>query len=265
MTPDEEQVPVELARLWRLPVGESRLGRPAALDVEQVVRAGVELADRDGLPGATLPKIAKELGVSPMSLYRHVGSKDELLVLMRDFALGEPPGRETAPEEWRAGLRHWAVGQRRIHHRRPWLARLPVSGPPSGPHEIAWLEAALHALRGTGLDWAAKIGSMTLLSGYVRHASLLSQDLAQGRSGTGLDQAQTERNYGRAMAALVDAERFPETARLFSSGLFEAPPEGAYEDPATDHDFTFGLERVLDGIAVAVAGAAPGPRPRPRR
>ncbi|MEK8173536.1 TetR/AcrR family transcriptional regulator [Streptomyces sp. M19] len=76
---------------------------PAALDTERVVRTGVELADRDGLGGATLPKIAKELGVSPMSLYRHVGSKDELLVLMRDVAIGPPPEATADAADWRAG------------------------------------------------------------------------------------------------------------------------------------------------------------------
>lgn len=212
----------------------------------------MELADRDGLPGATLPKIAKELGVSPMSLYRHVGSKDELLVLMRDLALGAPPEVETAPDRWRAGLRQWTVAQRLVNHDRPWLPRLPIAGPPMGPHEIAWMEAGLSALSGTGLDWAAKVGSLTLLSGYVRHASLLAQEHAQGRSETGLSQEEAERAYGRTLARLITPDRFPQVALLFSSGLFEAAPEGAYDDPATDHDFVFGLERVLDGIAVAV-------------
>ncbi|MEV5773980.1 TetR/AcrR family transcriptional regulator [Streptomyces antimycoticus] len=252
MSADQEEAPAELARLWRLPVSASGLGRPAALDTERVVRTGVELADRDGLPGATLPKIAKELGVSPMSLYRHVGSKDELLVLMRDLALGAPPEVETAPDRWRAGLRQWTVAQRLVNHDRPWLPRLPIAGPPMGPHEIAWMEAGLSALSGTELDWAAKVGSLTLLSGYVRHASLLAQEHAQGRSETGLSQEETERAYGRTLARLITPDRFPQVALLFSSGLFEAAPDGAYDDPATDHDFVFGLERVLDGIAVAV-------------
>ncbi|MEU2684913.1 TetR/AcrR family transcriptional regulator [Streptomyces hygroscopicus] len=273
MAADRDEVPAELVRLWRLPAPASGLGRPAALDTERVVRTGVELADRDGLPGATLPRIAKELGVSPMSLYRHVGSKDELLVLMRDLALGSPPDTATAAatdtgtaaEEWRAGLRRWAVAQRLVNHHHPWLPRLPIAGPPTGPHEIAWMEAGLGALSGTELDWAAKVGSLTLLSGYVRHVSLLVQEHAQGRSGTGLSQEEAERAYARSLARLITPERFPQTALLLSSGTFEAAPDGAYDDPVSDHDFVFGLECVLDGIAVAVdrARTATGPRPAP--
>lgn len=103
----DDKVPVGLARLWRLPT-ESRLGRPAELDVEQVVRAAVELADRDGLAGVTLAKVAKELGYTTMSLYRHVGSKEELLVLMGDAATG--PAR-TFPPAPRSGAPACASGR----------------------------------------------------------------------------------------------------------------------------------------------------------
>jgi AcrR family transcriptional regulator len=252
----DEEVPVELARLWRLST-TSRLGRPAELDVDQVVRTAVDLADREGLAGVTLPKIAKALGFTAMSLYRYVGSKDELLVLMRDFAAGAPPEITTSPDEWRKGLRQWAIADRLTNRRRPWLARLPISGPPAGPNQIAWLEAGLRTLRDTGLDWAEKVGVLTLISGYVRHMSLLSEELAHGRVGTGLDQAQTEQNYGRNLARLVDPSRFPETTELFASGVFEAPPpEHTSGDPVVDHDFTFGLDRILDGVAAAIAHAS---------
>jgi AcrR family transcriptional regulator len=248
---DEEKVPVELARLWRLPA-TSRLGRRAELDVEQVVRAAVELADRDGLAGVTLPKVAKALGFTTMSLYRYVGSKEELLVLMQDSAFGEPPVITAPAGEWRAGLRQWAAAVRLLNHRRPWLARLPTSGPPSGPNEIAWLESSLQVLRDTGLDWAQKVGIMTLLIGHVRHATLLAQDLERGRAGTGLDQAATERGYARNLAKLVGPDRYPEAAKLFSSGTFGTSPEPAGDDPATEHEFAFGLERILDGIAAVI-------------
>lgn len=248
----EQEVPVELRRLWGLSV-TSRLGRPAELHVERVVRAAVDLADRDGLPGVTLPKVAKALGYTTMSLYRYVGSKDELLCLMQDFAIGNPPKIATPPREWRKGLRQWACAERRLNQRRPWLARLPVSGPPAGPHQIAWMETALRVLRGSGLDWAEKVGIMTLISGYVRYATLLSQDLERGRDGTGIDQAQAAQRYGRNLAKLIDPDRFPETARLFASGIFEAPPERVRVDATADPDFTFGLERILDGAAAAIA------------
>jgi AcrR family transcriptional regulator len=239
----EDAVPAELGRLWGLATTTSKLGRPAVLDVERVVLTAIELADRDGLAGVTLPKVAEVLGVSPMSLYRHVGSKAELLELMRDRAGGAPPRLDDSLG-WRAGLRAWAVAHRDLFERHPWLAELPLSGPPSGPNSIAWMEACLHVLRETDLVWGAKLGVLNLLSGYVRSSSLTRQQLAEGRRDTGLDQVQAEQAYGQALARLVDPDRFPETASLFRSSVFEAPVD---DDP--DPDFTFGLELILDGIA----------------
>jgi AcrR family transcriptional regulator len=247
-----EEVPVELRRLWGLPV-TSRLGRPAELDVAQVVRAAVALADRDGLEGASLPRIARALKFTAMSLYRYVGSKSELLALMRDFAVGAPPAIAAPPGEWRDPLRRWACAERQLYHRRPWLPRIPISGPPAGPNQIAWMERALQILRGTGLGWDEKVGILLLVSGYVRQSALLSDDLKIGRKATGIDKAQTEQRYGRNLVKLIDPREFPEVAALFTSGLFEASSKGGGADPTADPDFTFGLERILDGVAAAIA------------
>jgi AcrR family transcriptional regulator len=247
------EVSPALGRLWRLP-SESRLGRPAELNVDRVVRAAVELADREGLTAVTLSRVAKELDCTTMALYRHVGSKDELYLLMGDLAAGAPPAVDAA--DWRDGLRQWALAERAVHGRHAWLARLPVSGPPSGPNAIAWLDAGLRVLRGTALDWGAKVGVLTVLSAYVRSSAQMSQELAAGRSRTGRAQTEVERDYGQALARLVDAERFPEASRLFGSDLFEAMPEQvAAGSPVVDPDFDFGLELILAGVAAAVDAA----------
>ncbi|MEU7182384.1 MULTISPECIES: TetR/AcrR family transcriptional regulator [Streptomyces] len=244
----EDFIPAPLRRLWGI-AESSRLGRPAALDVTRVVTAAVQIADRDGLGGVTLPKVAKSLGVTGMSLYRHVGSKDELLTLMADSALGTPPDLDA--DDWRDGLRDWAFAERAVYLRRPWLTRVPVSGPPSGPHRIAWMEAALAVLSPTRLDWAHKVGVLSLISGYVVQSVRLYDELAEGRA-EGQGQADAERDYGRALARLVQPERFPETARLFASPLFEAPPSDTPDATIADADFSLGLELILDGVAARI-------------
>ncbi|MFD8493427.1 TetR/AcrR family transcriptional regulator [Amycolatopsis sp. NPDC059657] len=231
-----DDLPDQLRRLWGVPL-ESRLGRPAELDVARVVGAAVDLADRDGLAGVTLPKVAKELGVTPMSLYRYVGSKDELLVLMRDFAVGPAP--EISPDAgWREGLTLWAYAELAVYQRRPWLPQVPVSGPPSGPNQIAWMESALRVLRDTGLAWPSKVGTLMLFSGYNRNHALLFQELGE-------DRVEEEQRYGMALMKLIDPERFPETAKLFASPTFQTPGD----------DYAFGLERLLDGTEAAIARA----------
>ncbi|MFD5174687.1 TetR/AcrR family transcriptional regulator [Nocardia sp. NPDC058379] len=246
MTPDEA-MPADLGRLWRLPA-PARLGRPAELDVDTVVRTAVDLADRGGLDEVTLAKVASALGFTKMALYRHVGSKDELFELMSDHALGPAPDPTAAPGRWRDGLRQWAHALLAAYAAHPWVPQLPIAGPPRGPNAVGWLDAALRPLAATGLDWGTKVGIVMLVSMHVRQASLLTQQLSDGRAGTGLSEAQVNQNYGSALARLVDAQRYPEAARLFAAPLFRSPPNAP-----DDSDFTFGLELILNGVAAEIA------------
>jgi AcrR family transcriptional regulator len=246
--------PAELARLWRLS-SASRLGRPAQLDVGRVVDAAVALADREGVMAVTLPRVAADLGVTKMSLYRHVGSKAELLVLMQDAAAGPVPTSLEGTGPWRERLRRWAVEQRAALARHPWLAHLQVTGPPSGPSLIDWFDAGLRTLRLTALEWDAKVGIVMLVAEYVRGAVRLAEGLTEGRRGTGRGQAEAEREYGRAMVALVDPERFADAAALFASGTFEHTGADSGEK-----DFRFGLELILDGVAAAIEPRALRPK-----
>ncbi|MFD2352094.1 TetR/AcrR family transcriptional regulator [Nonomuraea ferruginea] len=84
--------------LWRDAAGDPRQG----LSVDAIVRAGIEVADAEGLSGLSMRKVAERLGFTTMSLYRHVPSRDHLVDLMRDAAIGAlppppPPRHPSAP------------------------------------------------------------------------------------------------------------------------------------------------------------------------
>ena len=82
-----------------------------------------------------------------MSLYRYVAAKDELLALMVDAALGAPGAPPDADEDWRAGLARWAWTYHDALRRHPWVLRVPISGPPVTPNQVAWLEDGLALAR----------------------------------------------------------------------------------------------------------------------
>ena len=113
------------------------------------------------------------------------------------------------------------------------------------------MEAALAIMSRTRLDWAHKVGILSLINGYVVQSVRQYNELAEGRI-EGQGQVDAERDYGRALAQLVKPNRFPETARLFSSTLFEAPPSDTHDATVADADFSLGLELILDGIAVRI-------------
>ncbi|MFE6613259.1 TetR/AcrR family transcriptional regulator [Amycolatopsis sp. NPDC057786] len=240
---DEGDAPATLMRLWRRAERPTR-GRPSVLDIDRVVAAAVDLADREGIANVTLASVAKDLGVTKMSLYRHIGSKAELLELMADFAIGDPPPVESTGA-WRAELTTLAEANRDVLMKHPWLVELPLTGPPAGPHAVAWMDAILRTLRDTGLDWGTKGGVLVLISGFVRLACAQAIQLAEGRQQSGLSQAQAEQAYGKGLAELIDPERFPDAVGFLTSGLGAPDQE---EDP----EFAFGLNVVLDGVAALI-------------
>ena len=247
---DSDAVPDLVRRLWRLPITTpTRMGRKSTLDVETVIAAAVRLADAEGLAAATLPKVSEQLGVTAMSLYRHVGSKDDLLQLMLDAA-SDPPAGPAETTGWREGLWRWALDLWELYRRRPWLPRVPLHRTPSGPNQIAWLERGLEALADTRLGWDEKARAVTLLSGYVRHSIQLTQDLEEGRPA---EQAQAagEHEYARALGRLVTAQRFPNTAAMLASEAFAASDEPT--DVTAREDFTAGLALLLDGLEAQIA------------
>ncbi len=86
-----------------------------------------------------------------MSLYWHVGSKEELLELMLDaveagIEVPEPSG------DWRADLGAFAHRTRAASSRHRWAVEFIGTRPPSGPNDVRNLERLLGLLDGTGVD-----------------------------------------------------------------------------------------------------------------
>jgi AcrR family transcriptional regulator len=248
---DETELPDEVALLWGLREGPRRGPKPA-LSVDDIVRAAVAVADADGLAAVSMAKVAAHLGNSTMALYRHVRSKEELLLLMSDAAIEEPPEMPTG-HGWRPALLYWARSVLAALRRHPWYAQIPISGPPIGPRNLAWFDAALGALEGTGLDEGEKVAVVMGLITFVQGELRLSVDLAAAYAEN--PDAFT-RQYGAALARLVDPRRMPALSRVVAAGVFDA--ESLYEEEDPDAEFEFGLNRYLDGVAGYLAQRAGG-------
>src|SRR4051794_19559874 len=96
------------ARLaWTLRDDPSDDAPASGLSPAKIVDAAVMLADRGGLAGLTIRRLAQDLGFSAMAVYRHIESRDELLILIVDAALGEPTDAVTTAPSWQEGLRRW--------------------------------------------------------------------------------------------------------------------------------------------------------------
>ena len=138
----------------------------------------------EGLGALSMGRVATELGVGTMSLYRYVAAKDDLLTLMFDTALGTPPAIDAEARTGATGLTAWARrGAGRVPP-PPVGLRVPISAPPLGPNNVAWLEAALTALGRHPAHRAAEaVMRAAGQSGFVRNEATLTADLAAGAAG----------------------------------------------------------------------------------
>jgi AcrR family transcriptional regulator len=242
--PDE--IPRSLALLWRRKEPRRR-GPRKALSRERIVAAAIEVADAEGLAALSMARLAERLGCAPMSLYRHVASKEELQVFMMDTAPGSPPVFEAArAAPWRRGLERWARALQAVYYRHPWILQITTGRPPLEPGQLAWLDAGLACLIGTRLHPGQKMSVILLLLNYVRGEAQITTGLLQAHRRTPREERDRQAWYGRMLARLVDVERFPALGELIAAGVFDPGPIGG--NAGADPSFEFGLARILDGV-----------------
>ncbi|MEU3777520.1 TetR/AcrR family transcriptional regulator C-terminal domain-containing protein [Streptomyces sp. NPDC032472] len=226
--------------------GSAAAGAAAADDPAvraRIVRAAVALADVEGTAGLTMRRIAAELGMPTMSLYRHVAGKEELVALMVDAAFAGEPLPAQPPEGWRARLELSAALQWRLYRAHPWLAgALHLGRPLLAPHGMRHIEWALAALDGLGLDADTRMHAAVALFGYVRGQAVDLEPEVRAERASGI----TGEQWMAARQGRMDA--------VLASG---ALPHFAAAAPAAELSpgslYAFGLAALLDGIAARIA------------
>ncbi len=138
----------------------------APLRRERLLEAALLLAEREGLERLSMRLLARELGVSPMALYRHVANKDDLLDGLVERLLSELE----LPDEslpWEERLRSLAHGVRGLARRRPQVFGLLLQRRAVGAEATRGRRATLGALSAAGLDADAAARVERLMSTVV--------------------------------------------------------------------------------------------------
>ncbi|MEV4824830.1 TetR/AcrR family transcriptional regulator C-terminal domain-containing protein [Micromonospora sp. NPDC049274] len=216
-----------------------RRGPAHAVTRDQVVRTAIGIADSEGLAGLSMRRIAADLDVPTMSLYRQVRGKEHLVLLMADaaFAAHRLPG--TFPPGWRAHMELLCRLQWAIYCRHPWLAQVvSLTRPLMAPHAVAHTECALRALAGYGLDQQTQLHLVVALANHVRGTAVNLQQGAEAEQDTGLTDDEWMVAQADALGRLLAAGEFPHLARLSRSPI----------ELDADSLFEFGLQRLLDGV-----------------
>jgi AcrR family transcriptional regulator len=201
------------------------------LSTDRVLRAAVDLADRDGIEALSMRRLAKELGVEAMSLYNHVKNKDAILSGIMDLVSSEIelPADTT---DWKAALRRSAISAKEVLLQHRWASALMLSRQDGGPAALRRSEWMLRTLREAGFSPDLTYHAYHLLGAFIQ--GVTNQHLA-----------------------------FPykpdEIAGLADDFLRQLPPEEftyliehvrQHLEPAEEHKggFELGLDLILDGL-----------------
>ena len=149
------------------------------LSRERILDAALDVARRDGLDALSMRRIAQELDVWPMSLYRYFHDKDELLDALGDAAaraIPRPPSRGP----WRRRLTELLSQARAAFERHPGGARLRLDATAATPAAAAVRETGLEILAGAGFEPAEAESAWGALLAYTAGAATLGSDFEYG-------------------------------------------------------------------------------------
>jgi AcrR family transcriptional regulator len=143
------------------------------LDRNVILEAAFDMLSREGEAGFSVRKLGLRIGVDPMTVLHHFGSKDELLRHIADRALASA-SLPLPSDDWRADLRKVAAAYRDLAHRHPRIFHLHFRYHATGPADHASSEVVYRAMRSAGLTDAEAAGL-----GLAFYAFILGYSLAE--------------------------------------------------------------------------------------
>lgn len=125
--------------------------RRVPLSRERVLLGAVAVADKAGIESLSMRRLAEELGVVPMAIYKHVANKEELLDGMIDAVVGEidPP---VAGAGWKSAVRQRILSARRALLRHPWASQVMESKKNPTPVVLAYMDSMIGMFRAGGFS-----------------------------------------------------------------------------------------------------------------
>ncbi len=164
------------------------MGRPPRIDRRSIVQASMAIANAEGLQGVTMQSVAESLQVTPMALYRHIGTKDDLLKGLVELLVAEIP-LPPATMAWRDRLHQWMRSVQGAAHDQPELFLILLDRHRSAPNTAVLhneLRVILHDadLAPAALDHVARVITMVTI-GSAAYGNT-------GWYGLGIDEADPE-------------------------------------------------------------------------
>lgn len=149
--------------------------RPA-LSRDRILTVAVALADQDGVGALSIRTLATAFGARPMSIYRHVTSKEDIIegMVQRVFAeIHRPP----TGHDWLPALRERCISTKAALNRHPWAGPLMQSLTYPGPQSLGDHNAVVGCLRRGGLTWPMVARADAMLAAFIYGFALIETSL----------------------------------------------------------------------------------------
>jgi len=209
--------------------------RRIRLSRDHVLRAAVAFADSIGINALSMRKLAEELGVVPMALYKHVTDKDELLDGMVDIVVGEiePPVSHT---DWRSAVHQRILSARRALQRHPWAPKVIESRMNLSPVMLAYIDSMIGIFRAGGFS-----------ADLTHHALHTMGSRLYGFTQDVFDDSPSIDPAAQAMLVREMEGRYPHIAEMVETVYHDAASVvgGGCDD---QFEFEFALDLLLDGL-----------------
>jgi AcrR family transcriptional regulator len=223
-------------------------GARTPLSRERILTAAVTLADREGSEAVSMRRLAQELGVVPMALYRHVADKEDLLDGMVDRVVGEI---DPAPEGvgWKITMRGRVLSARGAWRRHPWAPLVIGSRATPSPAILAYMDSMVGIMRGGGFSLDFTHHAMHALgSRLLGYTHELFDDASPGP---------------RPVQLPLSPEAYPNLTAMVMA--IDHDPDSVVGSGCDDQiEFEFALDLLLEGLEQRLASSDRGTRVRHR-
>ena len=192
-----------------------------------MLRAAIDLADREGIEAVSMRRLGAELGVEAMSLYNHVPNKAALLDGIVETVLNDIDLPSNIAD-WRACVREMAKGYRRIAVAHPNIVPLVATRPFNTVASLRPVEVGFEILRNAGFEPEASLHAFRTLAGFVTGYTLAETGTFFGETN----------DPGQLAVTDIPEDEFPRLREV-----------GPYLE-STDHEeeFEFAIDVVITGL-----------------
>jgi AcrR family transcriptional regulator len=199
--------------------------RRTPLSRGRVLRAALELVDRDGVEALSMRRLGRVLGVEAMSLYGYVASKQDLVEGVVEQVFRQMPLIVPGPGLWQDRVRRHAGAYRDALLAHPHVVPLVGGRPLVTEGTAAFVESALAELCAIGLDLTAADRVLGVIAAYT---------LGQVAEQVGVQEHAAK---GWAPDHTIDATRFPRLAAI-----------GEMTPADYDSQFDMGMDFIVAGV-----------------